>query len=328
MRPTITTLILAHLAASSVIACRAEDPSGKTVTVTVPPPATATATPTPTATPTATATATPTPTATVACGKGGACPPGLECVLPFDGNHVIPGPGTCMPPGPRMGGRPLVVDGVAHVSAAAGTSTWLEGEGLADAVREIEPATRLAWRDTLARAAFEEHASVPAFARTLCQLVALGAPSWLVEKTQRALADEIVHARRTFAWAGALGGEAVGPGTLLEAVAPFPGSSTLEGLAAELLRDVFRGGCIGETLAAHDAHEKSLTAPLAELRAYYTGIAADEARHAALAFETVLWLVATFPALRSALDEERIALGSAAPGDRAIVEPLIATVLA
>jgi hypothetical protein len=198
---------------------------------------------------------------------------------------------------------------------------------MAEAVRELDAEARLAWREILDRAAFEEHASVPAFARTICQLAALGAPSWLIDKTQRALADEIVHARRTFAWAAALGGSAVGPGTFLEAVAPFPASATTEGLAAELLRDVFRGGCIGETLAAHDAHEKSLTAPLDALRAYYTYIAADEARHAALAFETVLWLVAAFPGVSTVLDEERSSLASAVPEDRALVAPLVEAVL-
>jgi hypothetical protein len=264
----------------------------------------------------------------VSCHSNADCPPALaDCVLPFNGAHVMPGPGTCQRPGPHPGGRPLFVDGVAHVSTSRPTSTWPAHENAADAARALEPATRLAWRDVLARAAFEEHASVPAFARTICQLVAIGAPSWLVDKRQRALADEIVHARRTFAWAEALGGEAIGPGALPQAVAPFPASATLEDVAADLLRDTFRGGCIGETVAAHDAHEKSLVAPLAELRAYYTDIAADEARHAALAFETVLWLVATFPSLRAVLDDQKASLLSGAPADRALVGPLVAAVL-
>ena len=74
-------------------------------------------------------------------------------------------------------------------------------------------------------------------------------------------------------------------------------------------------------------HEKSLDAPVVALRAYYTDIATDEARHAALAFETVLWLVTTFPALEGVLNEETDRLGAASPSDRAIVLPLVATVL-
>lgn len=209
----------------------------------------------------------------------------MMCVLPFDGAHVIPGPGRCRPEGePQMGGRPLYVEGIARVSPSARHREWSsEPIGV-----EIDDA----WRARLEKAAFEEHASVAAFARTICQLVALGAPAWLVEKTQAALADEIRHATRTFAFVG------VGPGPLPEAVMPFASKD----VAADLAKDVFRGGCIGETLAAHEAADLAEKAPLPELRAYYTDIAADEARHAALAYETAVWLRSRFPSAKAELD--------------------------
>jgi len=211
----------------------------------------------------------------------------MKCVLPFNGAHVIPGPGRCRPQNePQMGGRPLYVEGVARVSAPALHREWIDAPAHA--------ALDDAWRARLERAAFEEHASIAAFARTICQLLALGAPAWLVAKTQAALADEIRHATRTFAWAGG-----IGPGPLPEAVAPLASDD----LAADLARDVFRGGCIGETLAAHEAADLAETAPIPELRAYYTDIAEDEARHAALAYETALWLRSRFPSAKLALDE-------------------------
>ena len=235
----------------------------------------------------------------------------MKCVLPFDGAHVIKGqPGRCRPANePQMGGRPLFVEGTARVSSGVVHREWHRDDAstLADA-EALAP-----WRQRLSRAAFEEHASIAAFARTICQLLALGAPAWLVEKTQRALADEIAHATRTFEWVERLGGGALGPGPLPEAVAPLSSD------VADFARDVFRGGCVGETLAAHEAAENADLAPLAALRAYYTQIAADEARHAALAFETAAWLRARFPAASLALDEE---IAKLTEHERTFVEPL------
>ena len=65
-----------------------------------------------------------------------------------------------------------------------------------------------AWAARFARMAVEEHASIAAFARTICQLMALGAPARLLADTQRALGDEIEHATSCLSWVEALGGEA------------------------------------------------------------------------------------------------------------------------
>jgi hypothetical protein len=169
-------------------------------------------------------------------------------------------------------------------------------------------------------AALEEHASVAAFARTICELMALGAPSWLLDATQRALGDEVAHARETFAWIERLGGGAWSPGPLIEATAEFRGDG-----AAGLFRDVFRGGAVGETLAAARADEAASHDALSDdLRAFYTRIAEDEARHAALAFETLSWVLVTFPELHAIRDEEVLRFRSEAAADaRALVEPLL-----
>ncbi len=343
----ITALVLAHLAASPLlVACQKEEATPTSTSPTTsatttgsadPMPsasavvtATATASAAPSAiasvTPSATATHTAPPTPSAIPGRGASCKassdckPGLKCVLPFDGAHVIPNkPGTCIGiDEPVMGGRPLVVDGVARVASAVTQREWHDGVACVD----LDEATRATWRAHLERAALEEHASVPAFARTICQLVALGAPAWLVEKTQRALADEIVHARRSFEWVERLGGGALGPGPLPQAVSPF-GCESPDEIAVALVRDAFRGGCVGETLAAHEAAERATAAPTSELRSFFETIADDEARHAALAFETTRWLASRFSAARVALDEERARFATAQADCRALVEPLI-----
>jgi hypothetical protein len=215
------------------------------------------------------------------------------------------------------------VDGTAHVSPVVPGRAWHDDGVPSPLLPDGPELERL--RARLARAALDEHASVAAFARTLCQLLALGAPASLVEKTQRAVADEIVHAKESFAWLARLGGGLASPGPLPQAVAPFSGAPDRDAIAEELLRDVFRGGCVGETLAAHEAAEDAARAPTEELRAFHERIADDEARHAALAYETALWLVTEHPRLAAAMREERARFDAAAsPSDRACLAPLLA----
>jgi hypothetical protein len=196
------------------------------------------------------------------CFKDEDCGPDAYCVLNFNGANFEKGPGHCSTEPPIYEGRPLMVDGEAHVATSA---------------RSLS--------------ALQEHASIAAFARTIASLIALGAPRHLIEKSSAALHDEIRHAAD--AWSDG------GPGLLPAAIAPFPSFATL---AADLVVDVFRGGCLGETRAAERALARAREGgPDAAL---HQRIAEDEARHAALAFETAIWLADRFPDARAALDAE------------------------
>lgn len=235
-------------------------------------------------------------------------------MLPFNGARVIQGqPGTCYDKdAPIPGGRPLIVDGAPRVARSSRL----------DDAPERSPAS-IALGERLRGDALAEHASIAAFARTICQLVALGAPSSLLEKTQRALADEIAHTNDMLAWCARLGAPLL-PRELPEAVAPFPSFGDARGIAATLLSDVIEGGCVGETLAAHDlamrAQDESLPA---ELRDVLARTAEDEARHAALAFETAAWLVSAHPDLEAVLHEEHTrALTKRNAPERALLAPL------
>ena len=267
----------------------------------------ATATTTTTATATA-STSPPVPSKTklgAVCQSDSDCG-GYYCALGFNGASFTR-PGHCVEHPPIYEGRPLMVDGAAHVAAPIGRSP-LPHE--LTRVRE---------------AALEEHASIAAFARTICELMALGAPSWLVEATSRALADEVRHAAETFAWLERLGGGSWRPGLLASAVAPLRQGPTA---AAELYRDVFRGGAIGETLAAMRADEASNAATSAELAAFHASIAEDEARHAALAFRTLQWLESEFPELAAVRAEELATWRATSDTERrALLEPLMDSVL-
>jgi hypothetical protein len=224
------------------------------------------------------------------------CGPALFCTLGFDGAHFSK-TGTCTDRPPIYEGRPLLVDGAARVAA----------------LDRAEIPSSDAWTEYLARAAAEEHASVAAFARTICQLMALGAPLDLLARTQRALADEIEHTRGCLAWLRSFTADARGPshalGELPEAAAPIADASLgLHALARALLVDVLHGGCVGETLAAEAMLARAAHAPHPELATWLERVADDEARHAALAFETAAWLVSQRPQLAEVVHAELAAL--------------------
>lgn len=277
----------------------------------------------PSAVPTASATtaAAPSATAPKGTGKGVAgktcrtdadCRP-LRCALGFNGASFSK-TGRCQADPVVYEGRPLVVDGAVHVASAEGEEGE-EGDARADVPRSLA---------RLRAAALEEHASVAAFARTVAELVALGAPTWLLAETARALSDEVRHAADTFAWVARLGGGELRPGPLEAAAAPLRAGPRAP---EALYRDVFRGGAVGETLAAARADEASRAEADAGLAEFYRGVADDEARHAALALRTLQWLRATFADLTQVRDEE-IAAFTRTGGrrERLLLEPLLATI--
>ena len=182
-----------------------------------------------------------------------------------------------------------------------GGRAWLDaaGEPVVPAVREgadvpgrASPLTPLSVsaevRDAIARGwlrdALAEHASIAAFARAALELLALGAPASLIEGCHLAALDEVRHARVCFALATAWLGREVSAG-------PLPALPPRETSFVELARNTFLEGCVGETVAALVALRASEACVDPQVRAALAAIAADEERHAALAFRTVAYAV-------------------------------------
>lgn len=180
-------------------------------------------------------------------------------------------------------GRPLVVDGRTVSAASTERADWVAdlSPNLAGLSDEARTALAETWRD----AGLLEHASVPAFARVLLDLVALGAPAELVDQTAAAIRDEVVHARACFALASAYAGRPVGPGPL---PVPLQAAPDFVRLAVE----TFREGCVGETLAVGLAAAQLRRATDPAVRAVLLRIVEDEGTHAALAWDIVRWAVA------------------------------------
>lgn len=158
------------------------------------------------------------------------------------------------------------------------------------------------------RQAQAEHASAPAFLRFARELRALGAPVELSGEALRALADERRHAAAAFALASSYAGRELAPAPLRTPPRPVP---TLPGLAAETAIE----GAVGETLAVLLAVEQLQVARDPAVRAALRAIIADETRHAALAWRSCRWALASGgAAVREALGAARARAPVAAEG--------------
>ena len=322
----VRDLVLLNLSVMALVACKGSDDKPPQVQ----PPVTGVASAAPHASLAVPEAGTPEPepgAAGAPCLTRQDCSANMECE-PDQRPGVPPGRGQCTEHRRYMiRGRPLVVDGaprVASWSRSAPDTARAADSDDALAVATLDRALAASLGDALAVAALEEHASVAAFARTVCELMALGAPLSLLAETQSALADEIRHAEGALAWARALGHDVTAPGAFAEAAAPLRGV----GGAADLAREVVRHGCVGETLAAVAALADAERAEaIPALHAYYTMTADDEARHAALAFSTAAWLGSVDEAAaRAAREEAATCLAEADDAHRALLAPLFARV--
>jgi len=185
-------------------------------------------------------------------------------------------------------GRPFRAGGVPRVAPSRNGRGW--ADDVAPARASLSPDLRASLADAWRRDGLAEHASVAAFAHLALDLLALGAPASLVDAAHAAARDEVDHARRCFSLASAYAGTPIGPGAFPEARAAAP-SVTLAALVEASLRD----GCVDEAASAHVLAACALAARDPVVRDALHTMAADEARHAALAWDIVAWALAASP---------------------------------
>lgn len=196
---------------------------------------------------------------------------------------------------PCPGGRPLLSEDRPVVAEALEGAAWsaagvfMQIPELA-AISALSDEARRDAADAWQRDALSEHASIASFARATLELLSVGAPLELVKDTQRAGMDEVRHASACFDVARALGCTATTPG-------PLPPCAPRAPDLVRLARDTFIEGCVGETVSALAATRASDRATGA-VRSVWRLLAADETRHAALAWRTLAWaLRASGPAV-------------------------------
>jgi hypothetical protein len=199
-----------------------------------------------------------------------ACPPG----------SAPDGDGGCLPLTVR---RPFLVGSHLRAAEAVARSDW---SGRALPAADVDEVTRRWLAEAWLRDGLEEHASVAAFARFTMLMMSVGAPPELIAASQRASLDEVRHAEDCFALAARYGGAARGP-------SPLSMQNALnETSLAEIVALTAEEGCVGETLGASLAAEQLAVATDPAVRRALARIAADEARHAELAWRFVAWAIA------------------------------------
>ncbi|HEX2869663.1 MAG TPA: ferritin-like domain-containing protein [Polyangiaceae bacterium] len=226
------------------------------------------------------------------CEGNANCTAGQYCVADAKGEHHCKAFSCGVP------GRPFLIDGCAVTANVLERRDWLDDCAPTADDSKLTPAAREALTAHYTRAAQLEHASIAAFARFTLQLLELGAPAELVAGSQRALADELEHAKACFGLASRFAGQALGPAGL--PIAGCLGETTL----ADVLRLAVREGCIGETVAAVQASEAYAHATDADVRRALFDIQRDEARHAELAFRFVRWALERDAQLRAIVLDE------------------------
>jgi hypothetical protein len=215
-------------------------------------------------------------------------------------------------------GRPFLVRGTAHTAGTERRADW-QGSVLSPAADGLSAEQRATITAAWTRMAAMEHASIAAFARFALQLLSVGAPASLIERTHEAMRDETDHAKMCFALASHYAGRPIGPGALSvrDALADMEPDAILVTTIVE--------ACIGETVAAVEAAEALAAAQDPTVRAVLSKIAEDERRHAELAWQYVRWATSRDEGLRAlaarvfAAEVAGVAAGSA-PSARASEE--------
>jgi hypothetical protein len=208
------------------------------------------------------------------CSGHAECEQGEECA-PYAGRFECQGREVC--------GRPFLIDGRARSASLVFGTRWANPTASSSAPEALSQAAERRIAEHWLENALMEHASIAAFARFALELLALGAPAELVEAATSAMADETRHTKLCFELAARYGAADLAPGPLAMggAIASF-----------ELINVVDRAileGCFGETGAALEAGWAAEGATDPVVRSALETIAADEARHAALAFRFVAW---------------------------------------
>lgn len=174
-------------------------------------------------------------------------------------------------------GRPFVVGGRARLATLGAEATW--SSALSPDVTSLDAATRDALADYWAREGLAEHASVASFARFVLQLLAVAAPADLVSMAQRAIGDELSHARTSFGLASAYAGHTLGP-SALDVSRGLDGSLDPIAIAVSVAEE----GCVAETVAALQMVAAADAASDPAVKAALTRMAEQEVEHALLAW--------------------------------------------
>lgn len=168
-------------------------------------------------------------------------------------------------------------------------------------------------RDHFTRSARFEYSSVWTFLRLAAELEAVGAPAYLIAAALDAADDEVRHAELCAREAGGL---SLAPLSMLAAQPRF--TQRTDSSLAILAHEAWVEGCLNEGAAAEEARIASQEAQ-GSVRETLATIAADEATHAALAWNVLAWIRSIAPAIVRDATRETPAIVAATEHDVALV---------
>lgn len=221
---------------------------------------------------------------------------------------------------PFSAGRPFRRGRKVVTAQAAFGEDWLPA--VLPPVQDVDGATRQALGQLWLRDALAEHASIAAFSRLSLELLAAGAPPHLVEGAHQAALDEVRHARICFALASAYSGQSHAPGPFADATARrlFPTQRALQ--LSLLARESLVDGCLGEGVSAALLSQGAEQAAAPALKELLRAMAADEERHAQLAWDILAFCLASGGApVQRAVAETLAALPASPPPSAASADP-------
>jgi hypothetical protein len=188
------------------------------------------------------------------------------------------GPYTC----DYVEGRPLMCEGFAQVASIGMGMSWVEGT-VADS-HQLTMEQRQILSTFWLRTAQMEHASVASFHQFALDLMRFGANPELLMRTNKAIMDEISHAKAAFA---------ITEGFLGHPFSPQDFAMKLEQVdnLADFAIKVAVEGAFNETLAVVIASFQKEQCTDYAIQKFLTDIIREEAEHAELAWDTLRWLI-------------------------------------
>ena len=168
---------------------------------------------------------------------------------------------------------------------------------------KLEPNMRKKLAEAWLNAALDEHASIAAFSRFSLHLMALAAPPQLLGNAHQAALDELEHAKLCFAIYEVYAGEPAAPSPM-NLPQNLLGPLTPEAIVGAAVAE----GCVGETIAAHEAQQLAELCEPIPLKTVLKQIAIDEQKHAELAWKFIAWALKRFgSSVQKSIDEAFIA---------------------
>ena len=185
------------------------------------------------------------------------------------------------PPAPTEG-RPLIFEGVAQAASISLGKAWSKGPLAESSLLTLKQRQVLStfWLKT----AQMEHASVASFHQFALDLMRFGASPELLIRTNKAILDEVAHAKAAFAITEGLLGQPVSPSEFHMNIQPTVNVS-------DFATKVALEGAINETIAVVLASLQRAKCTDFAIQQFLSDVIREEAEHAELAWDTLRWLV-------------------------------------